>query len=275
MGVGSAPVGIRLVAGLAVLGAAALASSVAFALDVPQRQVTIEPRIVPISRSVLSEVGVGLEVGATTGNTSAGSIGTSFAPPVSGTLGDNPSIFRVDVRTNVASFPMMMPPATIVAGVKIGISDKSTSTFSKDIAPGVATSLTSEQRVAATPYAGLQINVTPNVLPSGNIGLQITPFAGAEFQRDRLTMTVNDGVMNTFQATQNRVAATGGVEVAATFQRLANGALPVIGVLFQARHFNGTDVSGRTLSGFPFTGARNGTTELLVLVTPRIVFPVQ
>jgi hypothetical protein len=245
------------------------------------KQVSIESKIVGVRSGFLSEIGVGLEGGFATGGGN-GTVVPIFAPSVTGPLGGTDGIIRLDVRTSLISFPFLTSaspagtglkaPPRLIGGVKVGLSDQASDTFVRQVAPGVTTTLRAEQKVIATPYLGLALDLAPQVLPNGTVGLQIMPFLGVDFWRQTLTMTVDDGVLNVFQNSRNQARLTGGFEASLVMPQWANSVTPVIGGLMQVRQRGAVSVDGRTISGFNFSGNRDEKTELVVLITPRLVF---
>lgn len=244
-------------------------------LDVPERQVMIEARIVEASNSFTRSLGVNWGVHYRDGSASIAGINsfdTSFGglastvPPASGvsgqpggsagiSFGTLASNIKLDLRLNAAATAGLV---RIVSTPKVATLNRKTAKITQGQQIPY-TSSTSDKVETKFVEAALALEVTPNINPNGTIVMKI------DAKNDAPSSTGNPPAINKKQAT--------------TEMMLRDGETTVIGGIY-VENESSNDEGVPFLQDVPWFGnlfkstdVKRNRNELLIFITPRILGP--
>jgi len=255
-------------AGLATSATVATAKVVNLLQVLQGQQVMLEVKVAEISKNLLEKLGINLKVGAGNGGLTYG-IFSSLLSTDAGKLftitGDNGNSVTVDASKTDDLFKVLAEPniiaisgqeASFLAGGKIFIPVVGTG--------GGGNFVTLQER-----EYGVGVKFTPTVLGAGRIHLRVAPEVselgkGTSFQLGGTTYLIpnftTNRVQTTVQLMDGQSLAIAGLiknNVTESVSRIPLlGDLPILGALFRSSQF------------------KNDRTELMFLITPRLVKPL-
>ena len=272
-GDGRVPAGAALpISGTSAGGAASATLATAKVVNLLQvlqgQQVMLEVKVAEISKNLLEKLGINLKVGVGNGGLTYG-IFSSLLSTDSGKLftitGDNGNTVTLDASKTDDLFKVLAEPniiaisgqeASFLAGGKIFIPVIGTG--------GAGNFVTLQER-----EYGVGVKFTPTVLGAGRIHLRVAPEVselgkGTSFQLGGTTYLIpnftTNRVQTTVQLMDGQSLAIAGLiknNVTESVSRIPFlGDLPILGALFRSSQF------------------KNDRTELMFLITPRLVKPL-